>query len=83
LRGRGYIGTASFRVEAPAEDAPITEFFATGYRPRVGTSAINRGNAVIDWDPFTTEIDDAPSYDLAGQVRVKDGQIDLGAFEIQ
>jgi hypothetical protein len=82
LRGRGYVGTATFRVPAPADNDPDRVYDAA-YRLVASSRAVDAGNELVDWDPFTAGVQDAPDFDLAGNRRVVGPQIDLGPYEVQ
>ncbi len=81
LRGRGYVGQSVRPITAPAAVDDL--FVLPGFGLVAGTSAVDRGNQDVDWDPFASGIQGAPTTDLAGNPRTVGTRVDLGAYELQ
>lgn len=68
--------------DVDSDGVPVAIEFEAGTLVPAG-KAVNAGSATpIDWDPLTPDtVDRAPQTDIAGAPRVRNGRIDIGAYE--
>jgi hypothetical protein len=79
-----YVGNGNVGEEP---GATFANFAGGDFQLLSGSLAIDRGNNVVDADPFTAGIQFLPATDLDGRSRLIDGNgdgskiVDMGAYE--